>query len=188
MSIKIRLLFHRSIFKTGNMNTYESWYYRDGPLMVAIKFCILAWFLKATNPITSGKERFISWCGIYKQRLTLPNATFPIWMRQEGSIRKNIDRFILCLYLCLVYQSSICIYTYIVGYWLVLTILDWICGCSYCTMTNPKSKAHMGHTWVLSAPGGPRVGSMNHAIRKYDILWQDTYTMPIVVVRRFWRS
>ena len=34
--------------------------------------------------------------------------------------------------------------------------------------TYPGSKVHganMGHTWVLSAPGGPHVGPMNLAIR-----------------------
>ena len=34
---------------------------------------------------------------------------------------------------------------------------------------NPDSKVHganMGPTWVLSAPDGPHVGPMNHAIRE----------------------
>ena len=38
----------------------------------------------------------------------------------------------------------------------------------------PDSKVHvvhMGPTWVLSAPDGPHVGSMNHAIR---VLLSDT--------------
>ena len=66
--------------------------------MVTIKFFILAWFLKPTNPITSGNESFISWCGIYTQRLKLSNATFPIWMRKEGGVQENIKMSIDLIY------------------------------------------------------------------------------------------
>ena len=43
-------------------------------------------------------------------------------------------------------------------------------------ITNQDSKvhvAHMGPTWVLSAPDGPHVGPMNLAIREplHNTLW-----------------
>ena len=37
---------------------------------------------------------------------------------------------------------------------------------------NPDNKvheAHMGPTWVLSAPDGPHVGPMNHTI--WELMW-----------------
>ena len=51
----------------------------------------------------------------------------------------------------------------------VLTMIKSLATASNrCTDTCPDSKVHMAHmgpTWVVSAPGGPHVGTMNLAIR-----------------------
>ena len=44
----------------------------------------------------------------------------------------------------------------------------------YDQQSNPDSKVHVAHvgpTWVLSAPGGPHVGPMNFAIKSCVRLW-----------------
>ena len=49
----------------------------------------------------------------------------------------------------------------------------------------PDSKVHvayMGPTWVLSAPGGPHVGSMNQVIRDGSIVWDGMLNLGMCVI------
>ena len=57
------------------------------------------------------------------------------------------------------------------------TRVEWIHSIKNDTIQDSKVHvAHMGPTWVLSAPGGPHVGPKNVAI--WDGMWKDCIRFP----------
>ena len=103
-------------------------------------------------------------------------------VRKEGKLNNWVMEVIvheICSQLCWVIVQQVQ-YSYIVAINLLIILV----------YTIPDSKfrvAHMGPTWVLSAPGGPHVGPMNLAIRDTSMSghWQWALTRFILYKDKF---